>query len=186
MVSISLIETLCQGGCYWKRDRDDSPGHSIAVPNGTPFKIAIEGPQSNRFVQGVCRHGYFVVKEGAHSGVQFCSANEAVNTVREPSSNAFLYIHFQIDARWVSANDFRQSSSSQLDSAEERALENALSIVRRMPQAKNADTSKLLRAAARLVEKRPHMIEDARRELAFIESTVENFDLEDLVKSNPS
>jgi hypothetical protein len=169
-VSISLIETLCQGGCYWKRDRDDSPGHSIALPNGTPFKIAIEGPQSNRFVPGLCRDGYFVVTEGSHSGVQFGSANEAVNTIREPSSNAFLHLHFQIDGGWVSANDFRQNNSSQLDSAEEHALENALRIVRSHPKGKDLDIPKALRLAARLIEKHPQMIENAREELAFFDS----------------
>jgi hypothetical protein len=180
-MSISLIETVCQGGCYWERDRDDSPGHSIAVPNGTPFKIAIEGPQSNRFVQGVCRDGYFVVTEGSHSGVQFGSANEAVNTVREPSSNAFLYMHFQIGGAWVCANDFRQTSSSRLDEVEERALENALRIVRRMAEGRTSDPPKALRAAARLVTKRPGMLEDARRELALLESI--QGDLEDLIKT---
>ena len=177
-MSISSIETVSQGGCYWKHERDDSPGHSIAVPNGTPFKIAIEGPRSNRFIQGVCRDGYFVVTEGNHSGVQFCSANEAVNTIREPSSNAFLYMHFQIDGRWVCADDFRRSSSSRLDDAEEFALENALHTVRLMPQGKNSDSPQALRAAARLVTKRPHMIEDARQFLASVLSG----DLEDLLK----
>jgi hypothetical protein len=43
---VSLIETVRQGGCYWKQDRYENPGHSIVIPNGTPFKIAIEGPQS--------------------------------------------------------------------------------------------------------------------------------------------
>jgi hypothetical protein len=165
-MSISLIEIVSQGGCYWKHERDDSPGHSIAVPNGTPFKIAIEGPQSHRFIQGICRDGYFVVTEGSHSGVQFCSANEAVNMIREPSSNAFLYMHFQIDGRWVRANDYRESSSSGLDEAEEIALENALHTVRLMPQGKNADPPKAFRAAARLVTKEPHRIEHARQFLA--------------------
>jgi hypothetical protein len=174
---LPLIEIVCQGGCYWKRERTDSPGHSIAVPNGTPFKIAVEGPQSNRFIQGVCRDGYFVVTEGSHSGMKYGSANEAVNSVREPSSNAFLYMQFRIDDLWQSADDFRQSESSQLDAAEERALEDALRIVRESPKAKGLDYPKVSKAAARLVAKRPTMIEDARRYLA----SMENFTLEDLV-----
>jgi hypothetical protein len=176
-MSISLIETVFQGGCYWKHERDDSPGHSLAVPNGTPFKIAIEGPQSNRFIQGVCRDGYFVITEGSHSGVQFCSANEAVNTIREPSSNAFLHMHFQIDGRWVRADDFRRSSSSQLDDAEELALQIALDAVRRNQKGQELDSPQALRAAARWVTKRPHMIEEARRFLASMSG-----DLEDLLK----
>jgi hypothetical protein len=148
------------------------------VPNGTPFKIAIEGPQSKRFIQGQCRDGYFVVTEGSHSGVKFESANEAVNTIREPSSNAFLYMHFQIDARWVCADDYRRSGSSRLDDAEEFALENALHMVRLMPQGKSADPPKAFRAAARLVTKRPQMIEEARRRLA----SMSDLSLEDLIK----
>lgn len=163
---ISLIETLCQGGCYWKRDREDSPGHSFVLPNATRFKIAIEGPQSSRFIEGVCRDSYFLVREGTQSGVQFASANEAVNTVREPSSNAFLHMHFLIDGHWQSADDVRQSQASRLDAAEELALEDALRIVRSSPKSKDFDFPKVLRAAARLVAKRPTMIEDARRRLA--------------------
>lgn len=34
-LTLSLIEILIHGGCYWKRDRDDRPGHSIAIANGT-------------------------------------------------------------------------------------------------------------------------------------------------------
>src|SRR5438876_2215064 len=109
----SLIEVLRQGGCYWKKERYDSPGHSIAIPNGTAFKIAIEGPQSHQFTAGICRNGYFIVNGGHHAGTKFNSANDAVNTVRDPSSNAFLYIHFHIGGRWVSADDLRRSEDSQ-------------------------------------------------------------------------
>lgn len=99
--------------------------------------------------------------------------------IREPSSNAFLYMHFQIDGHWVRANDYRQSSSSRLDEAEEIALENALHRVRLMPQGKNADPPKAVRAAARLVTKQPHMIEEARRSLAL---KSDSGSLEDLLK----
>lgn len=85
---VSLIDLILQGGCYWKRGPDDSPGDSIAIPNGTLFKIAVEGPQSHRFIEGKCKDGYFVIDEGRHIGRKFNSANEAVNTIREPSSNA--------------------------------------------------------------------------------------------------
>ncbi len=176
-MSVSLIEIVCQGGCYWKRERPDSPGHSIAVPNGTPFKIAVEGPQSNRFIPGVCRDGYFVVLEGSHSGVEFGSANEAVNSVREPSSNAFLYMHFLINGLWLLADDLRQSKSARLDEAEEHALEVALSGVRKNPKGKDLASPKALRAAAKFVAKHPTMIEEARHYLA----SIENLTLEDLV-----
>jgi hypothetical protein len=89
-MSDSLIEIIKHGGCYWKKEREDSPGHSIAIPSGTPFKIAIEGPQSHRFETGTCRDGYFVLDHRVSVDAKFRSANEAVNTVRAPSSNAFL------------------------------------------------------------------------------------------------
>lgn len=163
------------GRCYWKRERAESPGHSVAIPNGTPFKIAIEGPQSNRFISGVCRDGRFVVMEGSSSETQFASANEVVNAVREPSSNAFLYTQFLIDDRWLLADDYRQSESTKLDEAEELALDNALRVIRQHPKGKNLDSPVALKQAAKLVAKRPTMIEDARRTLASIEySTLED------------
>ncbi len=42
----SLIDMIREGGCYWKK-QPNSPGHSIAIPNETPFKIAVEGAQGN-------------------------------------------------------------------------------------------------------------------------------------------
>lgn len=149
-----------------ERERSDSPGHSIVIPNGTPFKIAKEGPQSNSFVTGTCRSGFFIVEDGEHAGKKFRSANEAVNAIREPSSNAFLYLHFRIDGAWTSADDFRRSEYSQLDEAEEYALEQALGLVRRHPKGKTMDDATALMKAAEIVVKRPERVEQARRLLA--------------------
>jgi hypothetical protein len=167
-MAASLIETLCKGGCYWKHERADSPGHSVVIPGETPFRIAIEGPQSHRFVAGTCRDGYFLMEEGGHAGTKFSSANEAVNAVREPSSNAFLYTHLRIGDNWVSADDFRRSDHSWLDEAEELALEDAIRAVRNHPKAKALEHVKVIKLAAQHVAKNPQMIVSARQHLEAI------------------
>jgi hypothetical protein len=161
----SLIETILQGGCYWKK-QPDSPGHSIAIASGTAFKIAIGGPQSHEYVAGKCRDGYFVIRDGKYVGHRFHSANEAVNTVREPSSNAFLHIQFPEGDHWISADDLRRKAASQLDRAEELALEKALSTIRKHPKGKKLDDVRARRAASKMVASDPSWIEDARELLA--------------------
>ena len=150
-MTVPLISILAAGGCYWKNDRYDSPGHSFAVSNGTPFKIATEGPQSHRFVPGRCRDGYYVVEDGEHAGSKFESANQVVNAVREPVSNAFLYIQFYIAGAWVAADDLRRSDSSRLESAEERDLNYALSIVRKHAKHKMLNYVDAVKLAAKMV-----------------------------------
>jgi hypothetical protein len=147
--TVPLISTLAASGCYWKNDRYNSPGHSFVVSNGTPFKIASEGPQSHRFVTGICRDGYYVVEDREYAGRKFESASQAVNAVREPSSNAFLYIQFCIAGAWVSADDLRRSDSSFLDSAEERDLEYTLAKVRKHPQHKMSNYVEAIKVAAK-------------------------------------
>jgi hypothetical protein len=68
-MSVSLIEAITQGGCYWKHEREDSPGHSIVLADGTPFKIALEGPQSHQFVSGFCRDGHYEIEDGTSAGI---------------------------------------------------------------------------------------------------------------------
>jgi hypothetical protein len=136
------------------------------IANGTPFKIATEGPLSHQFVSGTCRDGYFVVEDGKYVGHRFQSGNKAVNTVREPSSNAFLYLHFRMGDQWILTDDLRQSAFSQLDDAEERALGKALSAVRSHPKGKALDDGEATRLAAKLVANDPSWIEDARERLA--------------------
>jgi hypothetical protein len=173
----SLIETICEGGCYWKRERADSPGHSIAIPAETPFRIAIEGPQSHQYIAGMCRDGYYLVEEGPHAGRRFNSANEAVNTVRDPSSNAFLYIHFRIASHWILADDLRRSPHSLLDEAEEAALEIAQDKIRRHPKGKQLEPVEAMGKAAQIVAKRPEFMEEARRRLAVLSGIdVSSFD----------
>ena len=159
-MALSLVETISQGGHYWKKERNDSPGHSVTIQNGTPFKIAIEGPSSNRFVSGKVLEGYLVPESGEHIGRKFKSANEVVNTIRMPSSNAFLYIHFYIEGSWVLADALRRAEEWVLDEAEELALERVCIIYKNDP-----DSVAAMRQAARLLAEEPTWVESARRDL---------------------
>jgi hypothetical protein len=122
---MSLVDTTVNGGCYWKRSHK-SPGHSTVIPNGTPFRIAMDGPQSHRYIGGRCADGHYLIEDGEYAGRRYMSANDAVNSVREPSSNAFLYIHFHIDGQWVPADAYRRSENTKIDPAEEEVLANML------------------------------------------------------------
>lgn len=175
---VSLIEALRDGGWYWKRERFDSPGHSVVISNGTPFKIALEGAQSHLFSEGEVRDGHFILSKGAHAGTRFKSPNEVVNTVREPSTNAFLYLHLRVDGHWIIADEFRRSEATRLDEAEELALEDAIRLVRAHPKGKNLDQNKAILIAAGLVSKRPEMVSAARRHLdAMAKIDLGDFDL---------
>lgn len=167
---ISLIDVLRQGGCYWEK-QPNSPGHSLAIPAGTRFRIALEGPQSHRFVGGTCLDGYFLVEEGAHAGARFGSANEAVNAVREPNSNAFLHIQFLLGARWVDADhllpDFR------CDEAEEGAIKLVIDEQIRpglKKAGKTLESVELVQKAAEVLEKYPAFLDEARRRSEAIKS----------------
>lgn len=163
-MTISLISILSEGGCYWQRD-GDSPGHSFAIPNGTPFKIALEGPASSRFIDGVCRDGYFVTH-----GKKFMSAHAAVNAVREPSSNAFLYIRFLIGRRWTVADELRHMTDQRCDEAEEEAIDLAIKNTREKSKKLGTvmNDMQLLKAAAELIISKPAYLEIARRRLQMI------------------
>jgi hypothetical protein len=158
-MAISLIEIVSQGGCYWRSDQPDSPGHAIAVPNGTAFKIAWEGPQSNIFISGTCRDGWYVVEDGDYSGNKFRSPNEAVNKVREPNSNAFLHMHFLIDGSWVLADEYRKMDKSKLDEAEMFALERERQSMKNNKKYRALDEPSLLRATAKFLVKNQKLME---------------------------
>jgi hypothetical protein len=166
---ISLLQMIADGGCYWKRE-EYSPGHSLVIPNGTPFKIALEGEQSSRFRSGECRDGYFVTDDG----VKHLSANETVVAVRNISSNAFLHVHFRLNGKWVKADRLRESEWSAPDKIEEAALLLAKKKVRELAVAKSqdADDVRITRAAARLALKDASYI-DAARMMADLASQVE-------------
>jgi hypothetical protein len=185
-MAVSLIETLRHGGCYWKLDQIDSPGHSIAVPNHTPFKIALEGAQSHQYASGAIGDGYFVVNDPRYSGTKFKSANEAVNTVREPSTNAFLYLHFMIDGQWIVADDYRRREDTRLDDAEELALEWTLKALRNHPKLKGKDRVQITRAAANLIAKRPESVASAREYLAEEARVLDGIDLSEIDRARPT
>ncbi|RLP22476.1 hypothetical protein [Mesorhizobium sp. YM1C-6-2] len=158
-MAAKLLQVIADGGCYWRR-QEESRGHSFAVPNATPFKIAMEGPLSNRFREGECRGGYFVMADGT----KYISANEAVNTVRDVSSNAFLHVYFYLDGRWVVADDVRESDWSLLDEIDEEALRIAKEDVRRVARQKKADADevRITRAAAKYALQSNAVMELAR------------------------
>jgi hypothetical protein len=153
-----LLQTIADGGCYWRR-KEDSPGHSFAVPNGTLFKIAMDGPQSHRFRGGVCQDGYFVTNDGE----KHLSASEAVNAIRNISSNAFLHMHFKIDGRWMLADSIRESDWSLPDDIEEEALQIAIGLVREkvMMTKSDADEARIIRAAAKAALQQGSIMADA-------------------------
>jgi hypothetical protein len=168
----TLIKTILEGGYYWPQHRSDSPGHSIVLANGTPFVIREDGPRSHVFCHGTLRDGYFIPDEGEFAGRKFPSANAVVNTVREPSTNAFLYLEFAIDGEWIFADNLRQSADSQLDEVEEEALRFVRRALRRRYPKKQMDEVEVVQRAAKLVATNPRHMDRAREFVAFIESEV--------------
>ena len=156
------IKTILEGGCYWPWPGLPSPGHSIVLPNGTPFVILVEGPRSNVFCHGTCRDGYYVPTDGEFAGRKFASASAVVNTVRKISTNAFLYLEFAIDGDWILADDLRRSADFRSDEIEESALQEALGVVRRAYSRKKMEEVEAVKRAAELVATKPIFMDHAR------------------------
>lgn len=160
---MSMITTIAEGGCYWKAV-DIRQGHSLSIPNGTRFQIHIQGTNSRILVSGVCRDGCYVVLEGAHAGTRFPTASAAVNAVREPSTNAYLYIDFEIGSMWENAHDMRRSPKFRSNPVEELALDLAREYLTK--HAKKAlqgkEHTEVLRAAAKLVLQVPDLMQEAK------------------------
>ena len=119
------------GGCFWDLD-PDSPGHSLRVPQGTAFQIHLEGSKSHRFVHGLCRDCAFVVS-ALGGETSYSSANRAVNQTRKAyakATNAYLYISFKVDDRFVLADELRQSSAFGVPLIEAFALRLAKTILK--------------------------------------------------------
>lgn len=164
---MGLADVIAEGGCYWPK-KEGSPGHSFVVPNGTRFKIALEGPTGHVFCAGECTGCYYV----AESGEKFVSANEAVNSIRESSTNAFLYVQFQIYNQWISAGRLREMPDTVLDEAEEAAIQSGKEMARLLRDRKNieADDARLTRWAARYVQQNPELVHQARDRIALLQS----------------
>lgn len=179
----ALIDTLRSGGCYWPA----GPGaltHSRAIPQGTHFKIALDGETSSRFISGVCVDGHFQVTEGARAGERFPSANAAVTAVRGMSTNAFLYVHFLLNGRWIKADNARETEALKCDPVEEEAFQIAAGMARgrlKQDRRKVSDIEDLDRKTAEIVAKRPEILEEARRRLELRDQIdINDLDLSDL------
>lgn len=155
---ITMMEVVNGGGCYWSRDRDDSPGHAIALPNGTPFKIATSGALSHEYVEGKCEDGYFHVLTGKKTGTKFESASAAVNAVREPQTNAFLYIHFRIGSDWILADDMRRMPQSREDVVFEAAMRTHQDYLHATKKGKDLDQVQIAKLAAELMARKPEFL----------------------------
>jgi hypothetical protein len=91
-----------------------------------------------------------------------------------------LYIQFQINGDWMVADELRRMDSTRIDEAEERALDDALCLVRRHPKGKQLGIVEATRAAARHVARHPAMIDEARRFLAVCADLCADLDLSGL------
>jgi hypothetical protein len=159
-MAVSLIEIVRHGGCYWIK-QPNSPGHSLAIPNGIEFRVALEGPKSHKFLGGRCENSHYVIADGR----TFSSANEAVNSIREPSSNAFLYIQFLVDGQWRPAETLRTDERFTCDPVHEEALRQAIDHLHGRLKRKNKTmaSTDLTRKAAELVAQEPERRERAAK-----------------------
>ncbi len=147
---MDLIEIMASGGCFWPRENERSPGHSIALPGGTRFKIRTGGPDSRTFVGGRIEAGGWVVDEGADAG-RYGAAKEAVGAVHGGTSlNAWLYVVLDCDGSWVDADDARRLPTSKLDFTQESRLAWCAREIRKHPKAKGVGEDRIMVAAARM------------------------------------
>ena len=152
------------GGCFWDLD-PDSPGHSLRIPNGTAFQIHLEGSKSHKFVHGECRDGEFVVDQIGEMQ-RFTTANRAVHAVRKAyakATNAYLYISFRVDDRFVLADELRVDREFGVPLAEALAFQLAKTLVK--TQKKQLKASEVDLAAEDLLDGRPEIVESAREML---------------------
>ncbi|MFC0386809.1 hypothetical protein [Muricoccus vinaceus] len=163
---LPLIDMLAAGGCYWP-SKDPGYAHGFAVPSGTRFSIALHGPKSRFYVSGICREGWFEVLDGEHARTRFPTASRAVNTVREPSTNAYLHVRFEVDGRWEEADRMRELSRFAADAGEERAIKLASDLIRvKLREAgRKLEDPDLFRSAAKLVQQRPTLAVEGRRQV---------------------
>ena len=162
-MTMPLHEVIKAGGCYWRRQNRFSPVHSVAIAAGTPFKIALDGANSRNYANGICESGYFVLSGGKFSGKRFITASKAVSAVREPSTNAFLYVESLIDDQSIKADKLRQRDDTRLDPAEEVAMQDAIKLIGGSKAAKDLDAPTITRYAAAYVAQNPDLIEEARK-----------------------
>ena len=177
--SLSRREFRHSGGCSWDR-QPNSPGNSLRVPAGTRFRIAIGGPTSELYAYGNCSVGSFVIDEGPCTG-RYDSANAAVVAARphveSRSSNAYLYIEFEVDDRFIGANQLRYDPdlSIPFDPVEEEALDLAARCYRRdFPgDARELNLEQLREKAEEILAGMPKPRERAREIVALRDSVID-------------
>src|SRR3989344_1763825 len=129
---MTRVEFRRSGGCLWPV-QPNSPGMSLRIPNETSFKIRLEGPESRKYVDGICSRGYFVVL-GLPGKGEYPSANEAVVAARPQveASNAYLYIEFKVGGSWILSEDlrYRRDLAWSPSRAEEEAMRLARNAIR--------------------------------------------------------
>jgi hypothetical protein len=146
----TLYDILATGGVWWPLDNPRSPGHAIALREGTRFKIRVGGTASNVFAAGLIAEGYWEISEGTYVG-RYCSANEAVRAVhRGTSLNAWLYVLIEHDGEWVDAELVRTLPASELVGIEQNRIDWCLRNLRDRPEVKGASEQKILIAAAKM------------------------------------
>jgi hypothetical protein len=167
-MSISLINVLGGGGCYWGLT-DRSPGYSMAIPCDTKFKIALEGSKSNTFVSGVCKKHSFIITDGEYKDMAFPSANKAVSHVRRDEhtkdSNAHLYVSFFINGKWVLADSLRREETLRCDEVEEVAVQIVISALCESSKTNKANIGHAsdYNRIVGLIKSKPEFIIEARK-----------------------
>ena len=113
-LSLPRLDFYNTEGCFWdcKNDPRTPPGaNSLRLPNGTLFKVALEGPRSSNYVPGVCRNRKFVVQQDPGRG-EYDNANQAVTQIRgkdhTPNSNAWIHVFFKVGDSWILADEMRR------------------------------------------------------------------------------
>jgi hypothetical protein len=144
------------GGYLWPRENERSPGHSIALENGSRFKIRTGGPESSTFVDSHIEAGGWVVDEGPAQG-RHGSANEAVRAVHGGTSlNAWLYVVLQWDGSWKDANEVRRLQATKPDFMEESRLIWCAKEIRKKPEAKGVGEDRIMIVAATMAARMSH------------------------------
>ena len=167
-MSDALIEILKRGGCYWRRP--PGPGRSLAIPNGTRFRIALNESASPPFSGGICRDGAFRVDDGPCAGRTFDSAAGAVAAVRDSPGDPFLCVAFLAGGKWLSADEIRRSGALPWDEADELALDIAIDAVRDKLRQNGEPLIEpaLTRKAAEVMAVSPHFLDEAKQRLEWM------------------
>jgi hypothetical protein len=166
--SQTRAEFRASGGCVWSV-QPNSPGMSLRIPAKTPFKIRLEGPESHKFVEGICMNGKFIIPSGLGAG-SYTSANETVSAARpqieSKSNNAYLYVEFKVGQSWILADELRYRSDIGWvpDRSEEEAMKLARNAVRGSAKKKKKKLSaeEIEEKAEEVLDKYPEFMERGR------------------------